>query len=72
MEFRLTWHAYQAMMRRSIGREAVEAVIAQADSVEIGPTAVIYDGEVDGRPLRVVMARGSTPALVITVHERDR
>ena len=60
------------MRRRNISRGALETVIAQADSIEIGPTAVIYDDDADGRPLRVVMTRGASPALVITVHERDR
>ena len=72
MELRFTWHARQAMDRRRIDQAVVEAVIDRARSVEIGPTAIIYDGDVEGRLIRVVIARGSSPAFVITVHERDR
>jgi len=60
------------MIRRRIDRETVEAVIASAEAVEIGRTAVIYDGAIEGRLVRVVIARGARPPLVVTVHERDR
>jgi hypothetical protein len=59
------------MLRRGIDRQTVEAALDRAHAIEIGPTAVIYDGDVDGRPLRVVVVRRSRPGLVITVHDRD-
>jgi hypothetical protein len=69
---RLTDHAARRMRRREISHEDIEAILANPTRTDVGETAVEYDGTVRGRPLRVVVVKGSEPPLVITVHELDR
>lgn len=70
MEVRFTRHALDQMRDREISRFEVQMVIAQPYLTRVGETAIDYYGTVDRRRLRVIVARGSDPALVITVFER--
>ncbi|MDE2669425.1 MAG: DUF4258 domain-containing protein [Chloroflexota bacterium] len=60
-------HARDQMEERAITEQHVEQVLAFPDRLVEGVTADEYNAVVEGRPLRVVMARNTDPSLVITV-----
>ena len=60
-------HARDQMVDRAITERHVEQVLALPDRLVEGVTADEYNAVVEGRPLRVVMARNTDPRLVITV-----
>ncbi len=60
-------HARDQMVDRAITERHVEQVLAFPDRLVEGVTADEYNAVVEGRPLRVVMARNTDPRLVITV-----
>ncbi len=73
MELRLTVHAQERMQEQEITLQDVIPIITSPKAMKIGETAIEYDGVIkDGRSVRVVVVKGSSPALVITVHEIDR
>lgn len=72
MRLAYTKHARDKMEERGITEETVERILASPDGVSIGETAIIYNAMVDGVELRVVVARGSEPSLIITVFPVDR
>lgn len=59
------------MAQYRLRREDILRVIEHAD-VTIGVTAVEYDAIIGGRPIHVVVVRGSDPPLVITLYPRNR
>jgi hypothetical protein len=71
MGLRYTTHALEQLVEREISRSEVEAVVLAPLGVEVGDTAVEYDGLASGRPLHVVVVRGSEPSLVITAYEPE-
>jgi hypothetical protein len=75
MGLRYTTHALEQLVEREISRSEVEAVVLAPLGVEVGDTAVEYDGLASGlasgRPLHVVVVRGSEPLLVITAYEPE-
>ena len=60
-------HARDQMVDRAITLRHVEQVLASPDRLIEGVTADEYNAVVDGRALRVVLARNTEPPLVITV-----
>ena len=60
-------HARDQMADREITGQHVEQVVRYPDRLVEGVTADEYNAVVDGRPLRVVIARNTEPPLVITV-----
>ncbi len=60
-------HARDQMVDRAISRQEVMQVLTSPDRLVEGVTADEYNAMVNGRPLRVVVARNTEPPLVITV-----
>lgn len=60
-------HARDQMADREITARHVEQVVQYPDRLVEGVTADEYNAVVDGRPLRIVIARNTEPRLVITV-----
>ena len=60
-------HARDQMVDRAITLRHVEQVLASPDRLIEGVTADEYNAVVDGRALRVVLARNTEPRLVVTV-----
>ncbi len=60
------------MVLRSISEAEVEALIAEPAETTVKEFEVVYDGVVDGRGLRVVVDRYSSPVWVVTVMPRRR
>ena len=67
MRFAYSGHARDQMVDREITAQHVERVVEYPDRLVEGVTADEYNAVVDGRPLRVVIARNTEPPLVITV-----
>ena len=67
MRFAYSSHARDQMVERAITREEVEQVLGSPDTLIEGVTADEYNAVVDGRALRVVLARNTEPRRVITV-----
>ena len=67
MRLAYTGHARDQMVERAITARHVEQVLASPDSLIEGVTADEYNALVDGRSLRVVLARNTEPRLVVTV-----
>jgi len=65
-------HALDKMEERGITEQVVQQILDSPDGVSVGETAVIYNAMVNGVELRVVVARGTDPSLVITVFPVDR
>jgi hypothetical protein len=68
MPIRLTNHARARAEQFHVTRSDIEHLMAEAHDVRIGESAVEYDGDLRGMPLRVVVVKESDPPLVITVH----
>lgn len=68
MELRYTAHAENRMAEWGISTAEIDAVISAPERVSIGDTAIEYDATVGGRPLHVVVVKGSKPPLIITVY----
>lgn len=60
-------HARDQMEDRGITSRHVDQVLASPDRLVEGVTADEYNAVVEGRPLRVVLARNTEPRVVITV-----
>lgn len=66
IDIRYTQHARARMALRGIREDQVVTVIADSEATDVTPDAVRYHRVVDGRPLRVIVKRDSSPLLVIT------
>ena len=63
-------HANERMWQRNITLEDIANTLESPRAVRDGQTAIEYDGVTeDGRPFRLVIAKGSNPPKVITVEE---
>ncbi len=60
-------HARRRMRLRRITLEMVQMTVDEPDLVTVGIYADLYDKMVDGHLLRVVLAKGTDPAIVKTV-----
>ncbi len=67
MRIAYSGHARDQMVDREITAQHVQQVLDYPDRLVEGVTANEYNAVVDGRPLRVVVARNTEPPLVITV-----
>lgn len=63
-------HANVRMRQRNITLEDIANTLVSPTAVREGGTAIQYDGVAeDGRPIAVVIAKGTNPPKVITVEE---
>ena len=72
MRFVYSRHARRRMRERGITESMVEQVLAAPDMLVEGETADEYTGFVDGDLLRLYLARGTEPRLVITLYPLNR
>ncbi len=72
MRFVYSRHARRRMRERGITEAMVEQVLAAPDMLVEGETADEYTGFVDGVLLRLYLAWGAEPRLVITLYPLNR
>lgn len=72
MRIAYSGHALIRMEQRGITAEMVEQVLIAPDNLVEGGTADEYTATVDGVILRVYLARGTEPRVVITLYPLNR
>lgn len=72
MRIAYSGHALIRMEQRGITAEMVERVLTAPDHLVEGETADEYTATVDGVMLRVCLARGTEPRVVITLYPLNR
>ena len=60
-------HARRRMRLRGISEEMATRAVREPDLVTLGAYGDLYDKVIDGHLLRVVMAKGADPGIVVTV-----
>lgn len=72
MRFVYSRHARTRLRQRGVTRRMVERVLTAPDRFVEGDTADAYTATVDGVLLRVYLARGTEPRVVITAYPLNR
>jgi hypothetical protein len=65
-------HAQKRMVERRISLSDIEAILVAPARTDVKEFELVYDGAVNGRPLRVVVALGTDPPHVVSVYPRRR